>query len=296
MSFSQRVQLAVGHAQFRALRFMLMNAAGVSAGSVTVDGVTMPYLSRGTGPAVFLVHGFGADKENWLMMSLALSRRYRVVMMDLPGFGAAGDVPSAHGTAKAQAASLAGFADQLGYHRFHLAGNSMGGGIIQRFCADYPERVRSLALLCSVGPEAEPSEVRLALDAGEPHPLIPQSLDDGDAFLDLVMEKRPTVPRALQLYVMSQSIARRHRHEHMWQGWEHGPAADGIPEDLSAVKAPTMVVHGDCDRVIHPSVGAALADQLPDAHLVALEGVGHVPQVEIPNRTARLLNDFWSQI
>jgi len=144
------VSLLLGRLQFQALR--RLTTAGMTAGEVVVDGVAMPYLSCGAGVPVLLIHGFGADKETWLPLTLALSRSRRVIMMDLPGFGAATQVGSDRGHARAQAAAVAGFADALGYYRVHLCGNSMGGGISLRFAADYPERVRSMALICSAGP------------------------------------------------------------------------------------------------------------------------------------------------
>ncbi len=290
------VERLVGQAQFHALRWMLLRSSGASAGEVQVDGVTMPYLACGSGPAVLMVHGFGADKETWLITARALARNHRVLMMDLPGFGAAGDVPSERGSAKAQAAAVVGFADRMGHHRFHIAGNSMGGGISLRVSHDYPERVRSMTLINSVGPDAESSDVERILDEEGRNPLVPESLDDGDEFLSLVMEKRPKLPRTLQRYALSRSIGRRHRHARMWEGWKNGPDDDYIPAELGGIEAPALVIHGDRDRVIHHSVGSALADQLPNARLEMLRDIGHVPQIEVPKQTAGLLTQFWDSL
>lgn len=288
------MSILLGKAQFHALRWLM--TAGMSAGEVVVDGVRMPYLSCGAGVPVLLIHGFGADKETWLPLALALSRNRRLIMMDLPGFGAADPVGSERGHARAQAAAVAGFADALGYHRVHLCGNSMGGGISLRFAADYPERVRSMALICSAGPEVENSELLDILDAGLPNPLIPTSPDDADEFLGLVMERRPTLPRSLQRYTISRSIARSEQNQRMWLGWRESDDADYLPEDLGTIAARTLVIHGEHDRVIHPAVGAHLADKLPNAEHVVLNGIGHVPQIEAPRHTAQLLERFWGRI
>lgn len=287
------MSLSVGKVQFHALRWLL--SAGMTAGEVTVDGVAMPYLSCGAGVPVLLIHGFGADKETWLPLARTLSRRRRVIMMDLPGFGAADQVGSERGHARAQAAAVAGFADALGYYRVHLCGNSMGGGISLRFAADYPERVRSMALICSAGPEVARSEVLEILDAGGPNPLIPATPADGDEFLRLVMQRPPKVPAALQRYTVARSIARSEQNQRMWLGWRESPEADSMPPNLEAIDAPALVIHGEHDRVIHPAVGANLADRLANAEHVVISGVGHVPQIEAPLHTARLLQQFWSR-
>ena len=102
----------------------------------------------------------------------------------------------------------------------------------------------------------------------------------------------PLAPRALRRYLGQNHASRRADYEDLFQGWVHPGEGNGVPEDLEAIHAPTLVLHGDRDRVIHVSTGRALADRLPNARLEVLEGIGHLPQVEAPVRVARSIERF----
>lgn len=283
--------LALGKVQHRALRFGLTRGTGTRVGFTRVDGVRIPYLAlrpRSTGTPAVMIHGFGGDKETWLMAALSLPPTRPCVLVDLPGFGRAGCIVPARATAGAQAAMLRGLCDRLGMPRVHLVGNSMGGGIALRFAADHPDRVRSLTLVGSVGPVIEQSELGLALDRGE-NLLVPTSLDEADRMLALALERPPRVPRSLRLYVAAQRIAVAERLHALFEAWLDPPPGHEVPEELEQILAPTLVIHGACDRVVHPATGRALAARLPNARLESMAGIGHVPQLEAPRAVAAMI-------
>jgi pimeloyl-ACP methyl ester carboxylesterase len=107
-----------------------------------------------------------------------------------------------------------------------------------------------------------------------------------------VAEKSPPLPRAVGAYLGSDRFARRDAQTELFEGWILPAEGDGVPEDLEAIKAPALVIHGTKDRLIHPSTGRALAERLPNARLEMLEGVGHVPMIEAPKVTAQLIERF----
>jgi pimeloyl-ACP methyl ester carboxylesterase len=291
MKRNERWILALGKAQHRALRFGLTRGTGTRVATTCVDGVRMPYLVVGpnrAGAPVVMIHGFGGDKETWLMSALTMPRDRPCILIDLPGFGRAGAIVPERATPGGQAEALLGFADRLGLTAFHLAGNSMGGGIALRFAADYPQRVRSLTLVGSVGPLVEHSELGLALERGE-NLLIPESLEQADRMLGLALERPPAVPRPLRLYVASQRIAAAERLHALFEVWRDPPVGRGVPEALESIDIPALVIHGACDRVVHPSTGRALAARLPRATLELMAGIGHVPQLEAPREVAAMI-------
>ena len=279
----------LGAAQWTALRVVLSRLTGTWEERTRVGGVPMPYLVRGRGETVVLIHGFGADKETWMLMVRELPRTMRVIVPDLPGFGAAGEVAPERATARAQAAAVRGFLDRLGIARAHLVGNSMGGGIAQRVAADYPERVASLVLIGSTGPERGESEFDRALAAGD-NRLVPRTVDDAEQMLAMALTTPPPLPRALQRYAARQRIAVADRLARYFKAWYEAGPADGLPDEaaLARIDAPALVIHGALDRIIHPGVGEALAEYLPHARLELLDEIGHMPQVESPRRVARL--------
>jgi pimeloyl-ACP methyl ester carboxylesterase len=173
----------------------------------------------------------------------------------------------------------------------------MGGGIGLRLALDRPALVRSLVLIGSVGPEVAKSEVGSALDRGD-NPLVPRDGAESGKFMKLVMEKPPKLPRALQRYAIAQRAAAAGRLAELFSGWRSPPPGEEIPAgaQLAAVRAPTLVIHGARDRVIHPATAQALADALPHAQLAVLDGIGHVPQLEAPRRVARLIEEFLGSV
>ena len=167
----------------------------------------------------------------------------------------------------------------------------MGGGIALRFAHDFPERVRALVLVASVGPVHVANELTEALARGE-NLLTPGSREQTEAFLRTVTARPPRVPRAVQRYVTSQRIASKQRLDAIFSGWAEAPDDERIPHDLAGITAPALIIHGAQDRIIHPATADILASRLPRARRVILDGIGHVPQLEAPARVAQLIARF----
>jgi pimeloyl-ACP methyl ester carboxylesterase len=319
----QRLELGLGDVQLRALRWLLMRATGLTPGRIQIPGrmfdghqpITIPYLRRGAGDRVplVLVHGFGGDKETWLMLAGALPRRTPLVMLDLPGFGQASPIPGASMSPLRLAHAVALFVDRLGVDRFDLAGNSMGGGVALALSRLLPARVRSLTLINSIGSAlgAErgavlgPSLYNDALDRGD-NPLIPRTLTDAERMLSFVMTRPPRLPRSMLRRAAVDRVAMSDRLQSMFEGWMAASAeviADramaGAGDDLRGldhVVMPVLILCGQRDRVIHPSVSRALAQALPRATLRELDDIGHLPQLEAPLRTARIVGQFLATV
>jgi abhydrolase domain-containing protein 6 len=286
------VEVTLGRTEYNLMTRGAARLLGFTESAAEIDGVRVPFLVRGWGPPIVLVHGFGADKESWLLLASALRARGRSILIpDLPGFGAAGAIPAERASAKWQARAVAGLLDRLGYSRAHLVGNSMGGGVSLRFAQDYPERLTSMSLLCSVGPLVVKSELNLALDRGE-NLLLLESADDMDRLLGFVFASPPKTSRAIRAYLAKERFARRDAQAALFRGWIDPNEGEGIPENLESIRTPTLVIHGLKDRLIHPSTGEALAARIPGARLELLEGIGHGPQLEAPRQVGKLVGDF----
>jgi pimeloyl-ACP methyl ester carboxylesterase len=284
-------ELALGRGQLALLRRAFAVASGLRADVARAGGHDLAYLDRGRGDPLVCVHGFGGDKETWLLMAPWLPRRLRAVLLDLPGHGASSTIDAGAAGARTQAAALAAFLDALGIERAVIAGNSMGGGIALRFAQDYPDRVRALVLVASVAPVVIANELTAAFDRGE-NLLVPDSHDKTESFLRTVTEKPPRVPRAVQRYVTATRVARQAHLDTIFRGWSAAAPADGIPRDLESIPHPTLVIHGARDRIVHPATADLLASRLPRARRVILSGIGHVPQLEAPSEVARLIATF----
>ncbi len=287
----QRAELALGKLELRALQRGMMAAAGLRAGSQRVADLELAtYERRREGMPVVMIHGFGGDKETWLLMAPFVRRR-PLLVIDLPGHGASTIVGRDRATPQAMGEAIVGVLDARGIRTAHLCGNSMGGGIALWIARNHPRRVASLCLVASVAPELAESELTRALARGE-NLLIPGpgDGDDADRFVRLVTEKPPRVPRAVQRYVAARRAAARHVLEELFRGWVEATPASGLPPDLEAITQPTLIVHGAKDRIIHPDTARKVHARLPHSRLEILDGIGHVPQLEAPAAVARFVD------
>jgi pimeloyl-ACP methyl ester carboxylesterase len=294
-SLAARLEVAIGGVQYRIATRAASRLLGFSEAAIDVDFVRVPFLARGWGVPVVLIHGFGGDKESWLLMAGRLARTRATIIPDMPGFGAAGAIMPERASARAQSEVIVRLLDKLGYARAHLVGNSMGGGIALRFAKDHPERATSITLIGSVGPVVDRSEVLRALDRGE-NPLIVNDVADLDRLLGLVSEKMPKFPRTMRRYIAEDRVARKDAQISLFRGWNEPKEGEGISPDLESIHTPALVIHGARDRVIDVSTGRALGARLPNARLEVMEGIGHVPQMEAPGRVAKMIDEFVTEV
>lgn len=247
------------------------------------NGLRTVYLEGGGGAPLVLLHGFGANKDSFTRIAKYLTPHYRVVIPDLSGFGESAKPPQADYAPRTQAERLHAFARALGLGKLHLGGNSMGGHIALTYAALYPKDVESLWLLDAGGVwSAPPSELRkIMTDKGE-NPLLVKSEEEFARLISLVTAKPPMIPRPL-LDVLAQP---RIRNNALEQRIFKQIAADSVEERIRGLAIPALIVWGQQDRVIHPGTAGILQMLLIRSEVVMMPGVGHVPMLEEPEKTA----------
>jgi len=258
--------------------------AGLVEREITLpDGLTISYLEGGRGDVVVLLHGFGADKDNFLRIAPFLEPHYRVIAPDLVGFGDSSHPADADYSPTAQAERMRAFCKALGLASVNLGGSSMGGQIALTWAAAHPHEVRSLWLLDPSGLWSAPeSEMTRTMRQGGKSPLLVDSVDDFTALLDLTMDRPPPIPRFLQDVMARRRIANRALEERI----QRQARADSIESRIAGLSTATLVVFGADDRVINPETAQLLKKLLPHAHVVIMPGVGHLPALEAPAHTA----------
>lgn len=272
--------------------------SGVFRAQTTIDEVPIAYLEGGDGDVVLLLHGFTASKDHWTRVSRFLTPHVRVIAPDLPGFGESGLVEGGDYSVDAQAERLRRFVADQGLTRFHLGGSSTGGNIAGVFAARYPEMVESLWLVAPLGVAgAQPSEVEQMVAAGEPPPLIIERPQQYSRVMDLVFETRPWIPEPVEKHLARQAAARYQHYR-----WVYGQIRDVGPGEcrpatplepiLRDATVPTLIVWGDRDRVLDVSGAQVLADEMADARVEIMPGVGHLPMLEAPEATASRYLEF----
>lgn len=273
---------------FDALTGVLRRRARLVLKRVRVGNRDWPYLEGGRpdGVPVVLLHGFGGDKDNWTLYARYLTGRHRLVCPDLPGFGKNDRRADCDYGMAAQARRLGDFLDALAIDKCHLGGNSMGGFVALQFALDFPERIASLSLFDNAGVlGARASELQEAALRGE-NMLEMATLADVDELLACVYHHVPYIPRQFKGLLLAD--AREHKallDRVYWQLVEEGvrrPRNDRLGE----VRAPTLIVWGDRDRLIDVSCVDVLREGIRGSVAVVLRDVGHAPMLEAPGATA----------
>lgn len=271
---------------------------------VPVGRLKISTLTMGEGPDVLLLHGLGGTKASFFDTAAALSRYgYRVHALDFPGFGCSSKPALAPYGAPYFARTVVGVMDALGIERTHLVGNSMGGRVALEVGLEHPDRVAALALLCPavafVRRDWHPVVRVLRPELG----LLPHSFGRAAIerqFWSLFADRDLVDPSVADIAV--DDFARIYRSAGARRAFLTSARAiyldrpfgrDGFYPRLAELEPPALFVWSTHDKLIPPGFRRHVEQWLPSAEHVVLEGCGHVPQVERPERTNGLLKRFF---
>ena len=255
-------------------------------------GVRMHYRDDGdpAKPVILLVHGYGDSFLSWDGWIQRLSPDFRVITIDLPGHGLT-RAPAGYRPSQDTYADLVdALAAKLNLPPFAIAGNSMGGGVAWQVAVRYPQRLSALVLVDAAGwPAATLTKPPLAfrimgsrvgiflLKHFETRPIT------GPALKADVVNKALITPAFVDRWV---AVQRAPGHRDILMGMRPGKHSVASEAVLAKITAPTLVLHGDQDVIIKPESGRRFAAAIPGAKLIRYPDAGHLPQVEIPDRSA----------
>src|SRR3954447_496725 len=273
---------------------------------VPVGKLKISTLTMGAGPDMLLIHGLGGTKSSFFDTAAALSRRYRVHAIDLPGFGGSSKPTLAPYGAPFAARAVVGTMDALGIARAHLVGNSMGGRVAIEVGLTRPDRVGGIALLSPAVAFVRRDWHWLVRFARPELGMLPHSLGreriastfwalfaDRDlvdpSVADIVVDEFERIYRSPGARLAFIASARAIYLENPF-------GKHGFYPRLAALQPPALFVWASHDRLIPEGFRHHVERWLPSAEHVVLEGCGHVPQVERPERTNGLLERFFARV
>lgn len=279
--------------------------------SVQLSSGALHYLEAGEGPALVLLHGWGASSRYWLPTLAELARERRVVAVDLPGFGASPGLAEPATIAR-QAAVVGELVDALGLDIVDLAGHSYGASVAAVLAGALGQRVRRLALV-SFGLLADPGarqlmalmqqSAMLALHLWQPvlnitHPVRTMLLPIARGLVTLpptpqllgawFLATPPTDERLLEEGV--RDLIGMDLRSHL--GCIASVGDPAVVAALDTVSAPMLVVGGREDRVAPPDSLRATAGIVRGAALRLIDSCGHVPMYERPAAFHAILREF----
>jgi len=258
--------------------------SGLEEAQASIPGFDMPYLHGGSGEPLLLIHGFGAEKNNFTRVARFLTPHYRVVIPDLPGFGEASKPDTATYTIAEQVERLRQFARGLGIERAHLGGSSMGGFIATAWAAKYPEEVASLWLLDPGGTAAAyDSELRREYEKTGKILLVARTPDEHAAVRAIAMARQPFLPYSFKKVLSERAAANYALHSAIFRQMNQEAPLESYVKDLAT---PALIVWGAEDRVLSPKGAEAMRALLPNSRVVVMPGIGHLPMIEAVAQSA----------
>lgn len=253
----------------------------------------------GEGRPVVLVHGFGASRFTWRRWVPALERQYRVLRVDLKGFGDAPRPRDGRYSPVDQAELLVEWMRRLDLRDATLVGHSLGGGIVLYAAlelAGEPHRIRSLVVISGAAyPQEIPRYIGLAR-----LPILPElalRLVPSRALLRRVL-REISHPGAVippeQVEGYAAPLDRPGTRYAILQAARQvlPPQAEAVAARYRELKQPTLLLWGRQDPVVPLRVGERLAREMPSARLVILERCGHLPQEERPDEGLAAVQEF----
>lgn len=266
---------------------------------ITIDGIDVHYKDQGKGPVLVLLHGVCASLHTWDGWCEELKNHYRIIRLDVPGWGITGPSRDEEYTSDTMNIFFDRFFDALGLDSFYLAGNSLGGYYSWSYAVHRPDRVKKLILLDPIAyNQSLPYEFRLVQIPGTkflvnnillPRILIqtsikrlygvPERITDyiHDVYWELLMRKgnRRTLTKVFDMIAtMSRS--------------------DTVYLDVKKIKLPLLMAWGKQD--IWSRWKETIEEwkrDLPHAELVLYDDCGHMPMEEIPVESARDAHAFF---
>ena len=258
--------------------------AGLHRDEMNIPGFHLVYLEGGEGEPLILLHGFGADKDNWTPVSRHLSHDFRIIAPDLPGFGESDKPATADYSIEGQVQHLAAFVQALHLDRFDLGGSSMGGRIAAVYASAHPNQVHTLWLLAPAGvASAKPSELAQLIQSTGSNPLLVKSPEDFQRLLAFVFVHQPRIPRPVLDLLARRAVDNYALDQQIFATDQHSPP---LEPQIKGLSIPTFITWGDHDRILDVSGAAVLQKLVPHVRVDILPDVGHAPMLETPRRTA----------
>jgi len=282
---------------------------GAPSKFVEIDEGAVVHL-RDTGPRdalpIMLLHGSNSDLHTWDEWADGLDKDYRVIRFDQVGHGLTGPDPQADYGRANYTEDVREVADRLGLEQFVIGGNSMGGKHALGFAATYPERVLGLILVDASGGPMLREEIAKEQDD-----------DGGSGNIGFAIARLPGVnriveqvtPRSLIESSLDQSVSVKSvvtdtMIDRYWELLRYpgnrratlerfsGAYEPLTQEEIAGIDAPTLIIWGEEDRLIPLAAGRWLARVMPQTTLVSYDGVGHLPQKEVPKRSLEAVREW----
>lgn len=275
-------------------------ASGRKESMKSKSQVTLYYETYGTGPAILFLHGFGTSTYTWRHFVDPLSKKYKLILIDLKGFGKSPKPRDSHYNIQDQADLIYQFILQQNLSNLTIVGHSLGGGVAllaaTKLVAQKPNRLASLILIDSA---AYKQDLPMFLDILRT-PLL------GPFAFSLLSDKKKVRMILEKAYYDDKEITKEQVTAYAAplnaKGGEHAlikTAKKIIPSNINEITAnyknirvPTLILWGRQDKIVPLHVGEKLNHAIQNSQFVIIEQCGHMPHEEKPEETLSIISRF----
>lgn len=258
-----------------------------------IEGLRVHYRDEGEGETIVLLHGFGASLHTWEAWAKDLVKSYRVIRIDIPGFGLS-DTPKRHHIHVDFFINwLEHFLNHLGVHKCHIAGNSFGGWMSWEFALQHPNRVDKLVLINAAGYFTKDTNVRTIEYANRG--LFKKLLAKGVPrfIVKNIVSKAFGDKSKLNDFIINRYYGLTNREGNLASiiKFASQPPISNTNR-IKEVQQSTLIMWGAKDAVIHYVDAFKFKHDIEGSRLVMYDNAGHVPMVELPEETLQDLKTF----
>jgi pimeloyl-ACP methyl ester carboxylesterase len=253
------------------------------------NGLHYAYLEGGQGEPLVLLHGFGGNKDTFTRVSRYLTKKYKLIIPDIIGFGESSKPTDVDYSPSAQVERLRALFQALGIDNLHLGGNSMGGQIATIYTSLYPTEIKSLWLISPSGVWSAPKShvIKEIIETGH-NSLTANNVEEFKQVMALGMKKVPFIPKPMLTVLAQERVHNITLEEEIFK-----EILDcSIEKMIAGMNTKTLIVFGDKDRIIPAGTAEVLKSILPNSTAIILKNVGHVAMFEKPRTCARVYLQF----
>lgn len=260
-------------------------------------GVDIHYIDEGSGVPLLMVHGLGGSHRNFRKLSNEMKDSFRVIRVDLPGFGLSGFPENDHHYLTMYQEFMSDFISHLALDSVVLIGNSMGGGISWLTTLNHPKKIRGLVLISAAGYDLQKVKKGVVRFArfGVAQKLFYKGMP--------MIFTRNTIKR---VYYNPSLVSKEElkKTNLMWnkEGNIHAffelAHSEELPDEnkIKDIKTPTLILWGANDKLVNVKYAKRFGEDIEDSKVVVYDQCGHVPMNEKTGEVKRDIEEFVNRL
>lgn len=264
---------------------------------ITIQGLQIAYTRSGKGESVLLIHGITTSSFIWRNIIPGLSKDYDVIAVDLLGCGNSSKDLSADYSIKNQALVLSDLLKELDLGKTHIIGHDIGGGIAQIMAVKFPDLVRDMVLINTIGYNYWPVQpittmrtpifrqfAMMSLDMGMLQKLIKKGLYKKESYTEefksLVWEEMANKKRRKSFLHFAKCLNNQHLME--------------IASELKNIEFPVLIIRGEGDLYLNSIISTRLEEDIPTGEILRIRTGGHFLQEDEPVLLVEKISEFYN--